>query len=167
MAYRCQSCGQAHEGLPLDIAFAKPGAYLALKTRQQKAKCTLSSELCVMGKKRFFIRGCVPMPVHETGGVFVWGLWAEVSAHVFSRYQQLFDADGTEEMPSAGALSVECEPLLRGMDRLPVLIRFGTAGRRPTFLLEPSNHWLCRDQQNGISLHRLHQMLHAMFPQHF
>jgi hypothetical protein len=167
MAYVCQCCGQAHDGLPLDIGFAKPGAYLALKTRQQKARCQLTPDVCIMGKKRFFIRGCLPIPLHETGSVFVWGLWAEVSSHVFERYQQQSDSDASDEVPCPGSLSVEREPLLRGMDRLPVLIQFGPARQRPTFVLEPSNHWLCRDQENGLTLHRLHEILHAMFPQHF
>lgn len=167
MAFVCQCCGQVHDDLPLDIALAKPGAYLALRTRRQKAGCELTTDVCVIAKKRFFIRGCLPVPVPEISGVFVWGLWAEVSRHVFERYQELFDTDGTKELPVPGALSVEHEPMLRGMDGLPVRVRFGEADKRPTFTLEPSNHWLCRDQQNGITLHRLHEMLHALFPQHF
>ena len=167
MPYVCQCCGQTHEGLPLDVAFAKPGAYFSWKTRRQKSKCELTSDVCVMDRRRFFIRGCLPMPLLDTGSVFVWGLWAEVSPHVFERYQQLSKADGTKEAPSPGALSVEREPRLRGMDGLPVMIRFGAADQRPTLLLQPSNHWLCRDQQNGITLHRLHEILHALFPRHF
>ncbi len=120
-----------------------------------------------MARKRFFIRGCLPMPLPETGSVFVWGLWAEVSPQVFKRYQHFGQNDGTKERPSCGALSVEREPLLRGMDSLPVMIRFGATDQRPTFLLQPSNHWLCRDQQHGITLHRLQEILHALFPQHF
>lgn len=167
MAHVCQCCGRAHDSLPLDVGFAKPGAYLALKTRQQRARCQLTADVCTIGKKRFFIRGCLPIPLHDTGSVFVWGLWAEVTPHVFDRYQHFSQRDGTDELPCPGALSVEHEPVLRGMDRLPVLIKFGAAGQRPTFVLEPSNHWLCRDQQSGITLHRLHEILHALFPRHF
>ena len=167
MAHICQCCGQAHDGLPLDVGFAKPGAYLALKTRRQKAACEMSADVCVIAKKRFFIRGCLPIPLRDTGSVFVWGVWAEVAEHVFERYQQRRDADRQRELPSPGALSVESEPALRGMDRLPILIHFGNADQRPTFKLEPSNHWLCRDQQCGITLHRLHEVLHALFPRHF
>lgn len=167
MSRICQCCGETHEGLPLDIVFGKPGAYLALKTHQQRVRCKLTDDLCVIGKKRYFIRGCVPVPLRDTGGTFIWGLWAEVSLHVYTRYQELFDVDGTGELPCSGALSVEREPMLRGLDQLPVKIRFGKANQRPTFQIEPSNHWICRDQHNGITLHRLHQILHALFPQHF
>jgi hypothetical protein len=167
MAYVCECCGKAHDGLPLDIVFAKPGAYLALTPRQQKSNCVLTEEICTIGKKRFFIRGSLPVPLLEIGNVFVWGVWAEVSRPVFERYRKVSQTGATEELPSFGALSVEREPLLRGIDQLPVMIRFGADGKSPTLVVEPSNHWLCRDQQNGITLHRLHQMLHAFFPHHF
>jgi hypothetical protein len=166
MAYVCECCGKSHDGLPLDLVFGKPGAYLAL-TPRQKANCVLTEDICTVGKKRFFIRGCLPVPLLEIGTMFVWGLWAEVSRNVFERYQEASRNGATEELPSFGALSVEREPLLRGMNQLPVMIRFGASKNRPTFVVEPSNHWLCRDQQNGITPHRLHQMLHAFFPQHF
>lgn len=152
--------------MPLDLVFAKPGAYLALTPRQQ-SRCTLTEDICTIGKKRFFIRGCLPVTLADIDGIFVWGLWAEVSRPVFERFQEVSQSGATDELPSFGALSVEREPLLRGMDHLPVMIRFGAARKSPTFVLEPSNHWLCRDQQNGITLHRLHQMLHAFFPKHF
>jgi len=166
MAYVCQCCGKSHEGLPLDIAFGKPGAYLALTPRQRKTS-VLTEDICTIGKKRFFIRGCLTVPIIDTAGVFVWGLWAEVTAQIFDRYQQLSKVDGTKELPAFGALSVEREQLLRGIDQLPVMIRFNEAGKRPTLVLEASNHWLFRDQRNGVTLHRLHQMLHAFFPHHF
>ncbi len=167
MAYVCKHCGSTHDGLPLDLVFGKPGAYLALTPRRQKSNCVLTDDICTIGKKRFFIRGCLPVPLPEIQSVFVWKLWAEVSRSVFERYENVSKVGETEDLPGFGALSVEHEPLLRGMDTLPVMMRFGAAGQSPTFVLEPSNHWLCRDQQNGITLHRLHQMLHAFFPHHF
>ena len=167
MAYICQCCGETHEGLPLDIAFDKPGAYFLTPARQRKAKWKLSSDACVLGGKRFFIRGCLFVPLRDIREFFVWGVWAEVSAHVFERHQALFDKDGTQEPPYPGALSVERTPCFRGMDQLPITLRLGPADQRPRFSLQPSNHWLCRDQHNGITLHRVHEMLHGLFPEHF
>jgi hypothetical protein len=151
----------------MEIEFAKPGAFLALRTRRQRESCEFNTDSCVIGKKRFFIRGCLPMPVPETNTVFAWMLWAEVTSHVFERYQEFRVKDSRSEVALPGALSVEPDPILRGMDRLPILIHFGNEGERPTFILQPSNHWLCREQQNGISLHRVQEVLHAMFPKHF
>jgi hypothetical protein len=167
MSKVCQCCGEIHDGLPRDIDFGKPGAYLALSPRQQKSRCHLTPDICTIGKKRFFIHGSLPVPVRDAGGVFAWGLWAEVSPHVFAHYQQVVDNADVQPLPSFGSLSVEHLPPFRGMDRLPVMMRFGARGQRPILTLEPSNHWLCRHQQNGITLHHLQEILHSLFPQHF
>jgi len=167
MADICKVCADTHDGLPLDIDFAKPGACLALSPRQQKSRCKLTPDVCTIGKRRFFLHGNLPVPVRDTGDVFVWRLWAEVPPHVFAHYRQVVEAGDVQPLPSFGALSVERIPPFRGMDRLPVMMRFGAPARRPVFTLEPSNHWLCRHQQNGITLHHLHEILHALFPRHF
>lgn len=167
MAYVCQYCGETHEDLPLDIAFDKPGAYFLQSPRDRKAKCRITSDWCILDNKRFFIRGCVFIPVRDITEHFVWGLWAEVSAHAFERYQAVYEKDGSKEMPCPGVLSVEREPRYAGMDGLLVNVQFSTADERPCFQLLPSNHALCRDQQNGITLHRVHEILHRIFPNQF
>jgi hypothetical protein len=167
VAYVCQYCGETHEDLPLDIAFDKPGAYLALPARQRKSACKMSADWCIINRERFFIRGCVFVPVLDIADHFVWGVWAEVPAHVFERYQALYEKDGTAERPYRALLSVEREPRYAGMDGLLVSVQFSTAEERPSFTLLPSNHWLHQDQHNGINLHRVQQILHRLFPEQF
>jgi hypothetical protein len=53
------------------------------------------------------------------------------------------------------------------MDGLLVNVQFSTAEERPRFTLLPSNHWLHREQQNGITLHRVQEILHGLFPEQF
>lgn len=163
----CKLCGETHEGLPRDIDFGKPGAYLALSPKQQSSRAKLLPDICTIGKKRFFIHGRLAVPVRDAVGHFVWGVWAEVTSHVFVHYKQVVENAEVAPLPSFGSLSVEHVPPFRGMDRLPVMIKFTTSERRPTFILEPSNHWLYRQQHEGITLHSLKEMLHGLFPQHF
>ncbi len=167
VAYVCKYCGETHEDLPLDIAFDKPGAYLALPGRQRKSACKVTADWCIIKRERFFIRGCIFIPVRDVTDHFVWGMWAEVPAHVFERYQALYETDGTKERPYRGMLSVEREPRYAGMDGLLVNVQFSTADERPCFTLLPSNHWLHRDQQNGITLHRVQEILKRLFPEQF
>lgn len=166
MAHVCQCCGRSHEDLPLDLGFVKPGAYLALKTKRQQAQGKLTADTCILKGPRYFLRGRLPIPLLDHHRLFIWSVWVEVGPHIFERHLLLKQTQGTYEMPAPGALSVEREDPFRGMDRLPVLLRF-TAGQSPLITLEPSNHWLCRDQQNGITLHQLHERLHAIFPGRF
>ena len=117
--------------------------------------------------QRFFIRGCVMIPVRGGSDCFVWGLWAEVSQHTFERHIALFDADGSAEPLHSASLSVEDDERYRGINNLLVTIRFTTAARRPIFELMPSNHWLARHQRNGITLHQIQEILHRFFPERF
>jgi hypothetical protein len=167
MAYICQQCGETHEGLPLDIGFEKPGAYFAMPARKRKGRWRTTADACMYDDKRFFIRGCLFVPVRDASECFVWGLWAEVSQHTFERYIALFDADGTKEPLHAGALSVERDARYVGMDNLLVTIRFNSAAERPKFELRPSNHWLCRQQHDGITLHQVQEVLGRLFPDQF
>jgi hypothetical protein len=166
MSHVCACCGRSHENLPLDLGFVKPGAFLELKSSRERARCQLTADTCVMPGPRYFLRGRLPVPLHDSERVFLWSVWAEVGPHVYERHLLLRETQGTYGMPVPGALSVEREPSFRGMDRLPVLLRF-TEGHSPLITLEPSNHWLCRDQQNGLTLHHLHERLHALFPGRF
>jgi len=167
MAYVCQHCGDTHDGLPLDIGFEKPGAYFLIPEAQRTARCRLTSDSCIIDGERFFIRGCLFVPIHDLEEHFVWGFWAEVSPHVFSRHQALFACDGSREPRHRAVLSVEREKRYTGMDGLLVSVQFTTAEDRPRFVLQPSNHWLCRDQESGITLHRVQEILHRLFPEQF
>ena len=162
----CEVCGQSHEGLPLDMGFLKPGAYFNMPLRVRR-RWHITSEACVFDDARFFILGYMMFPIHYSFRYFTWGLWAEVSAYTFERYVALFESDGSLEPVHHGAISVEREARFRGMDNLLTTIRFGDKTHRPVFELKPSNHRLCRDQYNGISMHRLQQILHTVLPDNF
>jgi hypothetical protein len=160
-SFVCGTCGKKHRGLPFDIAFGKPGAYFSVPAGQRDTRCGLSTDTCVIDMRRFFIRGCLYVPVLGTGRQFGWGIWAEVSCRTFSRYLQLYDQDGSGESPYPGRLSVEedaheCYPALDG---LRVRIQFGRADQRPTFALRPCRHLLYREQRDGITLERHHEII--------
>ena len=38
-------------------------------------RCELSSDVCVVDGKYFFVRGCIEIPVHGADEPFVWGVW--------------------------------------------------------------------------------------------
>ena len=154
--------------MPLDIAFAKPAAYLAVSESARASRCRATNDLCVIDGTRFFVRGTVPVPVRELDEYFVWGMWAEVSRRVFNRYREFYDADGSGEPPHAGRLCGDkAMKGYAGVEGHPVAIQFGPADRRPVFTLKPSEHLLSREQQAGITLHRVHEILSAIFPNDF
>lgn len=168
MSFLCSTCGKEHKGLPLDIAFAKPAAYLGVPKESRAARCRSTNDLCVIDGIRYFIRGTVPVPVRELGESFVWGMWAEITRRVFKRYRELYEADGSSEPPHSGRLCGDKDMAgYEGVDGHPVAIQFGPSDQRPVFTLKPSEHLLYREQQAGITIHRVHEILSAIFPNNF
>jgi hypothetical protein len=143
----------------MDIAFAKPADYFLIPAKQRQRRCTLTSDLCVIDERRFYLRGILYVPVNGAKKRFGWGLWARVSKRTFHRYLELYYADGTEEPPFRGHLSVEDKPGYEGLNGNVVRIQFRTASDRPQFTLGRSKNRLYREQQQGITLHRVHEIV--------
>jgi hypothetical protein len=167
MSYQCETCGREHVGLPMDVASAKPGDFLAIPAGERARRCNLTTDLCVIDKSRFFLRGVLYVRVVDAEAPFGWGLWAEVNEQSFKRYMALYSADGTEERPFRGQLSVEDRPGYEGLDGHTVMIQLRLATERPTFTLAPSEHLLYKEQHEGISMHRVHEILKRLFPKDF
>jgi hypothetical protein len=163
MAFICQTCGKEHQGLPLDVGFDKPLDYIMVPEIERGSRCELTPDHCIIDCERFFLRGCLSVPVHDLSGHFVWGMWAEVSGDVFRRYLELHGADGSREPPVPAKMSGEPRGY-RGLDGHPLLIQFGPADKRPQFILQESDHLMYREQQSGITQHRVHEILDEMFP---
>lgn len=167
MAFKCQRCGQEHEGLPMDIGFARPGDYLAVPRGQRERRCKFTDDIGIIDGRRYYIRGVLLVPVHDTGGHFAWGLWVRVSQKDFERYRALWNVDGSNEPPFTGRLSVEDKPGYEGLDGHEVLVQFRSASERPAFRLTASEHRLSREQREGITLHQVEAILRELFPDQF
>jgi hypothetical protein len=166
MAFRCATCGQEHDGLPMDIGFGKPADYFAVPEAERARRCTVTADWCVIDQRRFYIRGCVYVPVSDADVPFAWGVWARVAKRPFERYRALAALDGSQEPLFRGSLCGEHRGY-EGLDGHPVMVQMGAAGKRPAFILARSRHLLYREQRDGINLHRVHAILAAMFPQQF
>jgi hypothetical protein len=164
MNFVCSICGKKHHGLPFDIGFGKPGADFSVPARQRDSRCGLSSDTCVIDGRKFFIRGCLYVLVRGARRSFGLGFWAEVSGRTFKRYLELYDADGSSERPYPGRLSVEdgTHESYEGLEGLRVSVQFGRPDKRPIFTLRPSRHLLYREQRDGITPHRHHEILEPL-----
>ena len=161
MSFVCASCGQRHDGLPLDIGFEFPIDYLDVPKRERKRRCELTSDWCIIDRRRCYLRGVLSVPVHDIGDEFTWGLWAQVSAKDLRRYRNTYGEDCRDQPPSAGILSGAPRPY-PDAEGHPLRIAFGPAGERPTFALKRSKNLLYREQRTGITLCRVQEILHIM-----
>jgi hypothetical protein len=72
--FLCRTCGQTHEGVPLSFAADFPDMYANMSEPDRSARALISSDQCIVDEASFFIRGCLEIPVRDTGEVFIWGL---------------------------------------------------------------------------------------------
>lgn len=63
MGFYCHTCGQYHADLPMSFGTDAPAAYYSISEEERNIRCELTSDLCVIDKSEFFIRGCLEVPV--------------------------------------------------------------------------------------------------------
>ena len=163
MNYICQTCGKEYKGTPRDIGFQRPAEYFSVPPTERDSRCKLTKDWCVIDDSRFFIRGILFIRILDVADQFGWGAWAEVAQRDFEIYYTNYDKDGSSIPAFVGTLSGE-PPGYAGLDGHQVRIQLGTSKDRPEFTLVPSEHLLYREQQNGITLHRVAEILHSVFP---
>ena len=107
-AFKCNCCGDIHEGSP-SFGFRAPDHYAALPAEQQSAN-KLSDDLCVIernGTVDRFIRAVLEVPIHGVSEPFLWGVWVSLSEKSFERYVETFD----EPVPGDGFFGWVCNEI--------------------------------------------------------
>ena len=166
MTFVCKTCGRSHEGGPRDIGFIRPAEYFTVPEAEHKSRCKITDDWCIIDNERFFIRCIALVPLLDADDCFAWGLWAEIAQNDFQAYMDLYHADGSMVPAFPGRLSGEHRGY-EGLDGHAVSIQLGSAPHRPEMKLEPSDHLLYREQRDGITLHRVAEILHAVFPNEY
>jgi hypothetical protein len=160
MTFTCSCCGQAHEGLA-DLVFAAPYYYYTVPPDQREQRCTLTSDLCSIDEKDFFIRGCLDIPIVGGSNRFSWGAWCSVSRANFEKYREVFDQPHQSGVgPFFGWFSVRL-PGYPDTLALKVMAHLRDERTRPLFELEESEHPLSMESRLGITEERLQQIYEA------
>jgi hypothetical protein len=161
--FTCAVCGKAHDTLPLDLAYKRPFDYFTIPEAERDDRIKISADLCSIDDHAFYIRGYLPVPIHDTDQEFGWGVWVRVDEASFYRYLELWEMDGSQEPPFHGWLSAE----LRGYpstNRLEADVHLRGARDRPAIYLRPSDHPFVQEQLHGIPMARVHEIVHTAMP---
>jgi hypothetical protein len=118
----------------------------------------LTEELCIIEGGDYFVRGVIEIPVHEYEHGFGWGVWVTHKKENFEIYQAHFDT--AEIGPFFGWLSTEIDYYKESTLNLKTMAHYRGGGLRPLIVLEPGDHPLSRQQQEGISLHEAWEIVH-------
>jgi hypothetical protein len=159
IGFFCATCGKHHDTLPMDVGVATPITYDSLPPEERSTRCKLTSDLCVIDGKEFFIRGCLEIPVTDGPGPFVYGVWVSLSEKNFNRYLELWKDDSAANEPSYFGWFCTRLPNYPDTVLLKTHVHLRAGGLRPLIELEPTDHPLAVEQQNGITMRRVHEIV--------
>jgi hypothetical protein len=156
--YTCSCCGKYHAKIPLNYASSAPIYYEEASRRERKKRFEINDDLCVMDGEHFFIRGCIEIPVIGLEEPFVWGVWVSLSEENFERTLEHWDNPDREELePMFGWLSTML-PLYPETTNLKTYVHTRSLELRPYIELEPTDHPLSIEQQQGITIERVKEI---------
>ena len=156
----CPCCGESHGGL-FDLAVPRPDIWQddfdqSSESEGRYPMNKLTDDLCVVDDEHFFIRGVLQLPIIGAPEYpFGFGVWSSLSKENFDFYFDSFDDKQQDHLgPWFGWFSNQLQgyPDTRNMK---CRVRPQNDSQRPLIELEPTDHPLSAEQQNGISLDRI------------
>jgi hypothetical protein len=137
---------------------AVPAAWFMIPEAERQRRCVLSSDQCIIDDQHFFIVGNLEIPVAGREERFSWDVWVSLSQKNFARACELWEKKGREtEPPYFGWLSTAL-PGYPDTLNLKTMVHTREVGRRPRVQLEPTDHPLAVEQQEGITLARVQEI---------
>lgn len=118
-----------------------------------------NADQCIIDGKYFFVRGHIEIPV-DTGEIFIWSAWVSLSERSFEEMSEKWDYEGRENSePYFGWLmtNIPCYPETL---HLKTTVKTQAVGYVPLISLEQSEHPLSQEQQHGITMDRVHKIIH-------
>jgi hypothetical protein len=158
LRWTCSRCGEEHEGVPLDWAYAAPVYWDGGRNSNDH----LTEDLCTWtddaGETNFFIRGVLEIPIAESRDTLGYGIWSSLSKDSFRRVVDLWDDPArVEEPPYFGWLSNSLPGYPETLN-LPLDVVIRELDKRPLLYLHDGDHPLVREQQRGISMTRVQEI---------
>ncbi|MBF9221788.1 DUF2199 domain-containing protein [Hymenobacter ruricola] len=160
MSYKCHCCGEIHQDLP-DIGIDKPFLATEILEEDWPGRVELTADTCIIDGKDFFIRGVLIIPVHEDENGLGFGVWVSQKKENFQTYVE--NSDSAEIGPYFGWFANELGPYAPTLS-LKTMAHFQGNNQRPLIELEPTDHPLSIDYQNGISIERAWEIVHEYMP---
>lgn len=158
----CQDHSQP-QVLPMVLGPAAPQPYDEIPPEKREQRAVLGAEQCEIDGERFFVRGRLQIPVHDSQEPFQWLVWVALRASDYIRTCDLWETVGREsERPFYAVLANDLEPFYPSALNLKARLHTQLIGERPLIVLEPSAHPLAIEQHDGITLERVRQIAAKM-----
>lgn len=158
---KCKVCGCDLGEVPMCFGSNSP-ASLIVPPEELEDRVEENSDQCIVDGEHFFVRGHIEIPVIDTNDTFIWSVWVSLSEHSFDHMSEHWGSEGRED----------CEPyfgwLMTNLPCYPETLHLETSvqsqavGRVPLITLEPSEHPLSIEQRSGITMGRVHEIVHQV-----
>jgi hypothetical protein len=156
--FTCGTCGQFHQGLPLDIAFTAPIYWHQIPEAERHNRAELTPDFCSIDNKDFFVRGLISIPILETDQFFMWGVWASLSDKNYCRMIELWHDPKIVDEPSYFGWLANKLPGYPDTLNLKSNVQSEDVESRPFITLELTDHPLALEQRNGITYARVQEL---------
>lgn len=160
-AFKCNCCGDLHEGSP-SFGYRMPDQYACLSEEQRMAMGRLTEDICTIKHQEgtdYFIRAVLEVPIHGVEEPFLWGVWVSLSEKSFNRYVETYD-DPVEGDGFFGWVCNEISAYPFDRSR-PADVRVQLGRARPKVVLHRADDErdpLVIDQVHGISIARAQEI---------
>lgn len=164
--WKCGTCGQRHRGLARVFGPQAPDVWVHANETEREAG-ELTDDMCVLevgGERHYFLRGHIEIPLVDVPGeVFSWSVWVSLSQESVQKIADHWDDPARASMPPVFGWLCNELPYDQPTTSLATHVHNREPGMVPYIELDPSiDHPLVREQQTGISLHRLAQINQAL-----
>ena len=157
--FQCVTCGRWHDTLPMDVGFAEPLYVDELSEAVRAERVTSDGDFRTLrnaDSTHYFVRGVIELPVIGSANVFCYGAWTTLGAASYELARAAYRAD-TAAGPLFGWLANRIPGYATTLNlKTSVSVR---PNLKPAIVLHGSEHALAREQQNGIALARVQQIV--------
>ncbi len=162
--YACSVCGKLHPVADLSFATDFPDSYVNMSKDARDARALIGSDQCVIDQAQFYLRGCIELPVRESEGSFLWGVWARVHEVDFDEFAEYWETERREEMigPYKGRLANSLS-IYPETPNMKLEIQIQPVGSRPLFFLEDQDHPMTIEQRTGLSMEKAKEYACLLF----
>lgn len=161
MTWKCHLCGATEGEAPLCFGTEAPWREMVPQGEFDR-RVDLTADQCVVDEAAFFIRGHIEIPVHGQPETLAFSVWSSLSERSFLHMSERWlCADRADDPPYFGWLSTDILVYPETIN-LKLSVQSRAPGRVPLFTVEPGDHPLSRDQHEGITERRWHELAHAL-----
>ncbi|SNR49688.1 hypothetical protein SAMN06269173_10361 [Hymenobacter mucosus] len=136
-----------------------PDFYFSVPPAERTKRVELTRDLCVVDEEHFFIRARIEIPVHDSFEPLCWNVWTSLSETNFIRANEVWnEPDRVNEPPYFGWLQTVI-PGYADTLNIRTLVHTQPVGTIPRVEVIEANHPLTLDQQHGISMDRVIELV--------